>query len=108
MTNKAQWSRWTDDGVRLMKDFVDQLEQRLTVQPAGAVRSISLVGDLSLHEQEAARLQEIGAASGVIVRLHPFVQESKWIAELCRKRVEAGLTENPHTFIPNYTQLTEA
>jgi tRNA threonylcarbamoyladenosine biosynthesis protein TsaB len=108
MTNKKQWSRWMDDGVRLMKSFVDELEQRLAVQPAGAVRSISLVGDLSLHGQEAERLQQIGASAGVTVRLQPFVQEGKWIALLGRMRLEAGLTENPHTFIPNYTQLTEA
>ena len=108
MTNKAEWSRWKDDGVRLMKVFVDQLEQRFIQQPAGAVRSISLVGDLSLHEEGARRLQEIGASAGVTVRLQPFVQEGKWIAALGRMRLEAGLTENPHTFIPNYTQLTEA
>lgn len=107
MTNK-QWSRWMDDGVRLMKSFVDQMEQRLAAQPPGAVRSISLVGDLSLHGQEAERLQEIGTSAGVTVRLQPFVQEGRWIALLGRMRLEAGLTENPHTFIPNYTQLTEA
>lgn len=108
MTNKEEWSRWSDDGVRLMKDFMDQLEQRLASQPPGAVRSISLVGDLSLHEQGAQRLQQIGDSAGVIVRLQPFIQEGKWIAKLGRLRLEAGLTEDPHTFIPNYTQLTEA
>ncbi|OBZ08674.1 tRNA (adenosine(37)-N6)-threonylcarbamoyltransferase complex dimerization subunit type 1 TsaB [Bacillus sp. FJAT-26390] len=108
MTNHAKWSRWSEDGVRLMKDFVEQLKERLAELPEGAVQSISLVGDLSLHEPGAARLQEIGDSAGVTVRLQPFVQEGKWIAELGRKRLEAGLTENPHTFIPNYTQLTEA
>lgn len=108
MTDKAEWKRWADDGVRLMMDFMDQLEQRLAEQPKGAVRSISLVGDLSLHEQGAQRLQQIGDSAGVIVRLQPFVQEGKWIASLGRSRLEAGLTEDPHTFIPNYTQLTEA
>lgn len=108
MTNKAEWSRWSDDGVRLMMDFMDQLEQRLAGQPAGAVQSISLVGDLSLHEQGAQRLQQIGDSAGVTVRLQPFIQEGKWIASLGRLRLEAGMTEDPHTFIPNYTQLTEA
>lgn len=108
MTNNKQWSRFADDGVRLMKDWVDQLATRLTDQANGVVRSISLVGDLSLHETEAERLMQLGAAAGVNVRLQPFVQEGRWIAVLGRTRLEAGLTENPHTFIPNYTQLTEA
>lgn len=109
MTNaEQQWSRFADDGVRLMKDWVDQLAKRLTDQAKGAVRSISLVGDLSLHETEAERLIQLGEASGVDVRLQPFVQEGRWIAMLGRARLDAGLTENPHTFIPNYTQLTEA
>ncbi|CAM4346926.1 tRNA threonylcarbamoyladenosine biosynthesis protein TsaB [Paenibacillus endophyticus] len=107
MNGQSQWNRWLDDGVRLMKDFVDKLEQRLQEQK-GKVRSISLVGDLSLHEQEAARLQQIGEVAGVAVKLQPFIQEGQWIAKLGRMKLEAGLTEDPHTFIPNYTQLTEA
>lgn len=107
MNNRTEWSRWLDDGVRLMKDFVDQLEQRLAEQK-GKVRSISLVGDLSLHEQEAARLQQVGESAGAAVRLQPYIQEGQWIAKLGRIRLEAGLVEDPHTFIPNYTQLTEA
>ncbi|OMF22347.1 tRNA (adenosine(37)-N6)-threonylcarbamoyltransferase complex dimerization subunit type 1 TsaB [Paenibacillus sp. FSL H8-0548] len=108
MSAEGRWSRWTPDGVRLMKDFVEQLEQRLAAEPSGAVKSISLVGDLSLHEQGAEQLQQIGAAAGVIVRLQPFVQEGKWIARLGRIKLEAGQIEDPHLLIPNYTQLTEA
>lgn len=108
MTNHVEWSRWADDGVRLMKDFIDQLERRLTHQKMGTIQSISLVGDLSLHEEGAKRLQQVGESADVNVRLQPFVQEGKWIALLGRARLAAGLTENPHTFIPNYTQLTEA
>ncbi|WP_138755743.1 tRNA (adenosine(37)-N6)-threonylcarbamoyltransferase complex dimerization subunit type 1 TsaB [Paenibacillus sinopodophylli] len=107
LTGQVEWSRWLDDGIRLMKDFVNQVEQRLSEQN-GKVRSISLVGDLSLHEQEAVRLQQIGELAGVAVRLQPFIQEGQWIAKLGRIRLAAGLTEDPHTFIPNYTQLTEA
>ncbi|WP_419871654.1 tRNA (adenosine(37)-N6)-threonylcarbamoyltransferase complex dimerization subunit type 1 TsaB [Candidatus Pristimantibacillus sp. PTI5] len=107
MAAGTEWSRWLDDGVRLMKDFVDLLEQRLAEQK-GRVLSLSLVGDLTLHEQEAARLKQVGEAAGVAVRLQPFIQEGQWIARLGRIRLEAGMVEDPHTFIPNYTQLTEA
>ncbi|WP_028609380.1 tRNA (adenosine(37)-N6)-threonylcarbamoyltransferase complex dimerization subunit type 1 TsaB [Paenibacillus harenae] len=105
---RTAWSRWADDGVRLMNNWVDQLAERLNTQAEGDVGAISLVGDLTLHEAEADRLKLLGEAAGVPVILQPFVQEGKWIAELGRMRLEAGLTENPHTFIPNYTQLTEA
>lgn len=108
MTDASEWTRWLDDGVRIMKDFVDQIEQRLANLPAGSIRSISLVGDLSLHEESAMRLKQIGEAAGVIVQLQPFIQEGKWIAELGLKRLQSGLLEDPHTLIPNYTQLTEA
>lgn len=108
MRSDSEWSQWADDGVRLMKDWVQMLAERLEGLPKGAVRSISLVGDLSLHEEGAERLREVGKGAGIAVLLQPFIQEGRWIAELGRARLEAGLTENPHTFIPNYTQLTEA
>jgi tRNA threonylcarbamoyladenosine biosynthesis protein TsaB len=53
-------------------------------------------------------LKRLGEASGVQVKLQPYVQEGRWIAVLGRKRIEAGLLEDFHTFVPNYTQLTEA
>jgi tRNA threonylcarbamoyladenosine biosynthesis protein TsaB len=108
MSAQGSWTRWSEDGVRLMKDFAEQVRQRLAVQPAGRVRSVLLVGDLSLHEAGAEQLQQIGADAGVTIHLVPFVQEGKWIAKLGLTRLEAGLTEDPHTLIPNYTQLTEA
>lgn len=110
MTAESVWSRWAEDGVRLMKDWVEMLAERLEAGSSGAARvqSLSLVGDLSLHEEGAKRLLAIGEAAGVKVMLQPFVQEGRFIAELGRARLAAGLTEDPHTFIPNYTQLTEA
>ncbi|MOA55266.1 hypothetical protein D3C78_1790250 [compost metagenome] len=69
---------------------------------------ISLVGDLTLHEAEAERLQQAGFAAGIEVSIQPFVQEGRWIARLGRRQLEAGLIENTHGCIPNYTQLTEA
>lgn len=108
MIAEEGWSRWSEDGVRLMNSWVDQVMERLANHGKAAVRSISLVGDLSVHEAEAARLKQLGEAAGIEVRLQPFVQEGRWIALLGQQRLAAGLTENPHTFIPNYTQLTEA
>ncbi|CAM4022601.1 tRNA (adenosine(37)-N6)-threonylcarbamoyltransferase complex dimerization subunit type 1 TsaB [Paenibacillus alkaliterrae] len=108
MTNDAEWMRWADDGVRLMNVWVDQLAAQFHTRGQGSVRSISLVGDLTLHEAEAERLKQLGEAAGVDVKLQPFVQEGRWVAALGRTRLEAGLIEDPHLFVPNYTQLTEA
>ncbi|MCA0756688.1 tRNA (adenosine(37)-N6)-threonylcarbamoyltransferase complex dimerization subunit type 1 TsaB [Paenibacillus sp. N4] len=108
MSDGGEWTRWADDGVRLMNGWVEKLAERLSAGGSSAVRSITIAGDLTLHEAEAQRLKALAEASGTTVRLQPFVQEGRWIAELGRKKLEAGQTENPHTFIPNYTQLTEA
>ncbi len=100
------WKRLADDGVRMMNGWVDRLAERL--QAGERVRSVMLTGDLSLHEGEAQRLLQLVHAAGVKVRLQPFVLEGRWIADLGRVKLDAGLTEKHHTFVPNYTQLTEA
>lgn len=108
MSDGGEWTRWADDGVRLMNGWVDKLAERLSSGGRSAVRSITVAGDLTVHEAEAQRLKALVEASGTTVRLQPFIQEGRWIAALGRMKLEAGQTENPHTFIPNYTQLTEA
>jgi tRNA threonylcarbamoyladenosine biosynthesis protein TsaB len=100
------WIRLADDGVRMMNSWVDRLAEQM--QAAGNVQTIRLTGDLSLHEAEAQRLVQLGHTAGVTVKLQPFVLEGRWIAMLGRAKLDAGLTENPHTLVPNYTQLTEA
>lgn len=108
ISNERNWSRWADDGVRLMNDWVDYIAKQLANPDKDKVSCVWLVGDLSIHEAEAERLQQLGQAAGVEVRLYPFVQEGQWIAHLGRYRLQAGLIEDHHTLIPNYTQLTEA
>lgn len=110
VSDNAGWSRLEQDGVRLMKDWVEltigRLEER--VNAGNPAPMIWLTGDLSLHEEAAGELRRLGTAAGAEVKLFPYILEGRWIAQLGMQRLKAGLAENPHTFTPNYTQLTEA
>ncbi|WP_338552954.1 tRNA (adenosine(37)-N6)-threonylcarbamoyltransferase complex dimerization subunit type 1 TsaB [Paenibacillus sp. KS-LC4] len=102
-----QWERQAADGIRLMRDWVDQLLEQVQKQ-ANDVAKIYITGDLKLHEVEAQRLVEGCAVAGVEVGLFPYELEGRAIAELGRKRLLEGDTDDLHTLAPNYTQLHEA
>ncbi|MDF2834907.1 MAG: peptidase glycoprotease [Paenibacillus sp.] len=110
-TAAAGWSRFAADGVRLMEQWVDSIVERASVTEdlgLGDKPVIWLAGDLSLHETSAERLVAEATKLGADVRLLPYVMEGRFLAELGRIRLEAGESDDVHTFIPNYTQLTEA
>lgn len=102
------WSSFAQDGVRMMRDWVDQVSEMLTAADTVKPQYVWIAGDLTLHEEEAERLRLLGAEAGVQVLLYPFVQEGRWLGLLGQQRLAAGHAVNPHTFVPNYTQLTEA
>ena len=111
----GSWNRMTEDGVLLMKDWVDAMLSRLAEETKnGKAVHIWVVGDLTMHEEQANRLQaEAVSISGrEAVTLMPYVLEGRWIAELARKKLAKGQPYSTgaeiHTFTPNYTQLTEA
>lgn len=99
------WDRFAEDGVRMMEQWVDVIAERLR-NAAGPV--VWLAGDLSLHGPSAERLNALGSELGADIRLMPYVMEGRYLAELGLKRLAAGQSDDVHTFIPNYTQLTEA
>lgn len=103
------WRRWAADGVRLMADWVEQTVERLKeALTRGEHVVVWLAGDLSLHAESAERLRELGAEAGAAVYALPYVLEGRYVAELGLKSLLAGETDDVHTFLPNYTQLTEA
>ncbi|AZN43403.1 tRNA (adenosine(37)-N6)-threonylcarbamoyltransferase complex dimerization subunit type 1 TsaB [Paenibacillus albus] len=110
------WTRLARDGIRLMHDWVDKLVAKLAEIVASSSESESLpsaiwiVGDLELHEVQADRLRELCAEAGIAVevRKQPYILEGRSVASLGLKRLAAGEQDDAHTFIPNYTQLTEA
>lgn len=111
----GSWSRMKEDGVLLMLDWVDVMLSRLAEESKrGIAIHIWVVGDLSMHEEQANRLRTEAAliSSGTVVTLMPYALEGRWIAELARKQLADGLPYSTgaviHSFAPNYTQLTEA
>ncbi|HUC92259.1 MAG TPA: tRNA (adenosine(37)-N6)-threonylcarbamoyltransferase complex dimerization subunit type 1 TsaB [Paenibacillus sp.] len=101
------WIRKTDDGIRPMHDWVEELAEwaKRSDSPPAAIR---FTGDLSLHEAEAERLGVLLAESGILAVKSPQVMEGRAIAWLGARRLLRGETDAPHTFVPNYTQLAEA
>ncbi|QYR20853.1 tRNA (adenosine(37)-N6)-threonylcarbamoyltransferase complex dimerization subunit type 1 TsaB [Paenibacillus sp. sptzw28] len=105
------WSRLAEDGVRLMHQWVDRLDEMSRDAAAGEEPArIWIIGDLTLHEAEGMRLQSISAEGGskCEVRLQPFTMEGSSVAVLGAIRLEAGESDDVHSFVPNYTQLAEA
>lgn len=104
------WRRIAPDAVRLMNHWVDELAETVSAkgQAVGAVRKLWLAGDLTQHEAEIERLSKLGDSGGFEVVRMSYVLEGRWIANLGQRELADGKAENPHTFTPNYTQLTEA
>ncbi|WP_274649105.1 tRNA (adenosine(37)-N6)-threonylcarbamoyltransferase complex dimerization subunit type 1 TsaB [Paenibacillus humicola] len=113
---RESWSRLEDDGIRLMKDWVDRVNGlRLARRNGEAPFRIWIVGDFSLHEAEGERLRslceaEISYAGSrhTEVRLLPAVLNGSAVAALGMRRIARGERDEAHTFVPNYTQLAEA
>ncbi|SEO62143.1 tRNA (adenosine(37)-N6)-threonylcarbamoyltransferase complex dimerization subunit type 1 TsaB [Paenibacillus sp. OV219] len=107
----GNWTRVSKDGIRLMHDWVDRLVAKLAELPSESRPSaIWIVGELEKHEEEADRLQQLCSESGrnVEVRKQEYILEGRSVASLGLHRLAAGEQDDAHTFIPNYTQLTEA
>ncbi|MBW7476479.1 tRNA (adenosine(37)-N6)-threonylcarbamoyltransferase complex dimerization subunit type 1 TsaB [Paenibacillus oenotherae] len=109
----GEWTRLSADGIRLMREWVDQLAGMMDSAEEGtAPARIWIVGDLSLHEAEGERLRHIcaGAHAAPVrdVHLLPFTMEGTSVAALGSMRIVKGERDDVHTFVPNYTQVTEA
>lgn len=104
----ADWRRGEPDGVRLMADWAEHIANAAAEQAKERPVVVWLTGDLSLHGEGAAKLAGLGAASGVEVRLAPYVLDGRFVGQLGLERLRRGETDDVHSLIPNYTQLTEA
>ncbi|GGF83164.1 tRNA (adenosine(37)-N6)-threonylcarbamoyltransferase complex dimerization subunit type 1 TsaB [Paenibacillus albidus] len=98
--------RLVSDGIRLMTDWVQQLAERLEQASAQGARPRVLwfVGETAQHgSAESLRpLLELGS-----FRTVPYELEGRWTGLLGEKQLQAG-SDDLHSLIPNYTQLSEA
>lgn len=106
----GNWTRWAEDGIVLMKEWVDtlldMLPQRLSAEVDWPL--LLVTGDVSQHEAEVERLSVKAAELGVRTRVLPYVMEGRYLAQLGLKALNEGAGEPAHEILPNYTQLTEA
>jgi len=103
----AGWQRLEEDGIRLMEDWVDKLSAAAQSGDDRPAR-VRLAGDYEMHEAACDRLSELLQPLGIAVERTAGSMEGRWVGVIGAARLRQGLTEDAHTLVPNYTQLTEA
>lgn len=98
--------RLTDDGIRLMRDWTEELAARAAAM-SPMPRVIRFTGDPALHLDAIAGMKEALAGRIDIVTAEAGM-DGRWVAELGIRRLAAGDADETHTLVPNYTQLAEA
>lgn len=102
----AEPARLEKDGIRLMQSWVQEIKDRITGMPVQQrPHSVRFVGEVEIHAETARELEGI---SGVELGIKPYSLEGRWLGYLGAKRLLHGETDEPHTLVPNYTQLSEA
>jgi tRNA threonylcarbamoyladenosine biosynthesis protein TsaB len=103
----AGWQRLAEDGIRLMHHWVDELAALAQSGESRPAR-LRLTGDYAMHEAECERLTDLLAPYGIGVERTAGEIEGRWVAQLGIESLKRGETDDAHTLVPNYTQLTEA
>lgn len=95
-TDGAAWRRLDEDGIRLIGEWGRELADRALDT---GVRLL-FVGETAPHERAIAALPGASAL--------PLAMDAGAMGLLASARLAQGLTDDVHSFAPNYTQLTEA
>jgi tRNA threonylcarbamoyladenosine biosynthesis protein TsaB len=99
--------RLEPDGIRLMADWVQQLGELLeqAVAAGNKPRVLWFVGETVLHgsDESLRPLSEAGFVHAV-----PYELEGRFAGLLGAARLSEGESDDLHSLIPNYTQLSEA
>ncbi|MFS0836655.1 tRNA (adenosine(37)-N6)-threonylcarbamoyltransferase complex dimerization subunit type 1 TsaB [Paenibacillus sp. 1P03SA] len=122
----GRWARLQPDGIRLVADFARhigiaaggvEVSGTTGVQSAGDAgafivpsgfakpQEIVFVGETSLFEET---IGQAAAELNIPVRVHPYDMTAAEVGLLGLDRLKRGETIDKYTFVPNYTQLTEA
>jgi tRNA threonylcarbamoyladenosine biosynthesis protein TsaB len=99
----GHWESLDSDGIRMAADWTGILHEQASA--SDGVSEIWFVGDITLHEQTLGMSDR---EDGVPVRMLAFSMEAGAVGKLAWSRYLRGEKDDIHTFVPNYTQLTEA
>lgn len=92
------------DGVRLVRDWADELRERA----AREGRRLVFCGETAGFEEALLLEAAGGPAGGERALVLPHELEARDVGALAAPKWARGETEDVHTFVPNYTQLAEA
>lgn len=105
MTGDDQWSCLVSDGIRLMDNWLKQLEQTLIERTESHPLKVSFVGEQSTLMGQIEAFASLGNSN---IQYKDAAISALYIGLLGSIRLAAGEQANVHQLIPNYTQLTEA
>lgn len=103
------WSTRREDGIRLMESWVDELLElaRREEEPPEAVLFAGETKDFIAATERFAR-EAVWGTGAVRTEALPYDIQAEFIGYLGALRLASGRTDDPHTLLPNYTQLAEA
>ncbi|MBP2000691.1 tRNA threonylcarbamoyladenosine biosynthesis protein TsaB [Paenibacillus shirakamiensis] len=98
--------RLEPDGIRLMERWVSALAGRLAaLAPQARPSAVWFTGETAVHGQAAEALRPL---LGEGLQFMPYELEGAAAGLLGAERLLAGESDELHTLVPNYTQLSEA
>ncbi|WP_054956567.1 tRNA (adenosine(37)-N6)-threonylcarbamoyltransferase complex dimerization subunit type 1 TsaB [Paenibacillus dakarensis] len=99
-------NRLEPDAIRLMSAWIDTLSDRLkSLKEEERPASIWFTGDVEIHTEAAKRLSEVYHGP---LNILPYELEGRWVGRLGAEQLLRGVSDEVHTLVPNYTQLSEA
>jgi tRNA threonylcarbamoyladenosine biosynthesis protein TsaB len=99
----GKWDTVNKDGIRMIADWSERLEEEATLDTQ--VAAIWFVGDITIPHKEVIEQAE---QSGTRLRTYNCDMDAGAVGQLAELKFRQGERNEVHTFVPNYTQLTEA
>jgi tRNA threonylcarbamoyladenosine biosynthesis protein TsaB len=98
----SRWERLDPDGIRLSADYAAAIREA-----AGGMENppaVWIVGETEQH----GPVFESAEAQGPRYKVLPWSMEAGSVGKLAEARFRRGEKDDIHSFVPNYTQMTEA
>jgi tRNA threonylcarbamoyladenosine biosynthesis protein TsaB len=100
--NHGKWDTLDKDGIRLIADWSQRIEEEATLDTQLA--AVWFVGDIVPHKESIEQAEQ----SGTRLRTYTCNMDAGAVGQLAELRYRQGERDDVHAFVPNYTQLAEA